>query len=135
MRIGFFTDFYRPQINGISFSIDTFREEMEKLGHEVYVFAPAPGLRRYKEKDKRVIRFPSLKGIFFDDYLTSLFFPPQALSKIEKLKLDIIHCHTPSQIGLLGVYFAVHSDTPLVMTYHTDLYEYVKHYPGVLPGI
>lgn len=133
MRIGFFTDFFRPQINGVSYSIDTFRAELEALGHEVYIFAPSPSLR-YREKDPRVIRFPAIKGIFFEDYLTSVFFPPQAIRKIEKLNLDVVHYHTPSQIGILGAYFAIHNDVPLVTTYHTDLFEYVKHYPAVLPG-
>jgi 1,2-diacylglycerol 3-alpha-glucosyltransferase len=133
MRIGFFTDFFRPQINGVSYSIDTFRAELEAMGHEVYIFAPSPSLR-YREKDPHVIRFPAIKGIFFEDYLTSVFFPPQAIRKIEKLNLDIVHYHTPSQIGILGAYFAIHNGVPLVTTYHTDLFEYVKHYPAVLPG-
>ena len=133
MRIGFFTDFFRPQINGVSYSIDTFRAELEALGHEVYIFAPSPSLR-YKEKDPHVVRFPAIKGIFFEDYLTSVFFPPQAIRKIEKLNLDVVHYHTPSQIGILGAYFAIHNGKPLVTTYHTDLFEYVKHYPAVLPG-
>ncbi len=134
MRIGFFTDRYLPQIDGIVYSIETFRTQLEALGHEVYIFAPAPGLR-YKEVSKRVIRFPALKGLWGDyDYLTSLYFPPQAAKQIEKLKLDIIHFHGPGQVGLLGAYFAMRNRIPLVTTYHTDLFEYVKHYPAVLPG-
>ncbi len=134
MRIGFFSDRYLPLTDGITFSIEGFRLELEKLGHEVYVFAPGPGLR-YKEPSKRIVRFPAVKGLFFDDYLTSLFFPPQVIKRIEKLDLDIIHYHTPGQIGLLGAYFALRHNIPLVTTYHTDLYEYVRHYPSVLPGV
>ncbi len=134
MKIGFFTDFYLPQANGVATSVETYRIELEKLGHEVYVFAPAPGLR-YREPSSRIIRFPAVKGLFFEEYLTSLFFPPQVMRKIDKLGLDIIHFHTPSQIGLLGAYYAMRKSKPLVTTYHTDLYEYVKHYPAVLPGI
>ncbi len=133
MRIGIFSDRYLPQTDGISFSIETFRVELEKLGHEVYIFAPSPSWR-YKERSSRVIRFAAIKGLFFDDWLTSVFFPPQALKEIEKLHLDIIHYQTPSQIGLLGAYYAQRNNIPLVTTYHTDLFEYVKHYPQVLPG-
>ncbi len=133
MRIGFFSDMYLPRADGIAFSIETFRTELEAMGHEVYIFAPKPNLR-YKEPHKRIIRFPAVKGLFFEDYLTSFYFPPQALRKIEKLKLDVIHYHTPSQVGLLGAYFAMRNNIPLITTYHTDLFEYVKHYPQVLPG-
>lgn len=133
MRIGFFSDRYLPLTDGIAYSIESFRTELEALGHEVYVFAPKPSLR-YKDPSDHIIRFPAVKGLFFEDYLTSFFFPPQVIKQIERLKLDVIHFHTPGQIGLFGAYFAIRHEIPLVTTYHTDLYEYVKHYPSVLPG-
>ena len=133
MRIGFFTDRYLPLTDGIAYSTEDFRCELEKLGHEVYIFAPRAD-RHYKETSKRVIRFPAIKGLFFDDYMTSFFFPPQVMRRLEKLNLDVVHFHTPGQIGLMGAYFALRHNIPLLTTYHTDLYEYVKHYPSVLPG-
>jgi glycosyltransferase involved in cell wall biosynthesis len=134
MRIGFFTDNYFPSRDGIAISIETFQAELEKLGHEVFIIAPSPTLR-YKEKSKKIIRFPAFKGLFYEDYLTSLFIPPQATRRIDKLKLDIVHYHTPGQVGFLGAYYAIRNNLPLVTTYHTDLYEYVKHYKNTLPGI
>ncbi|HEY2003832.1 MAG TPA: glycosyltransferase [Candidatus Saccharimonadia bacterium] len=133
MRIGLFTDRYVPQIDGVSISTESFRQELEKLGHEVYVFAPRPSWR-YKERSSRIIRFPAVKGLFWEDNLSSLFFPPQISRQIDKLNLDIIHFQTPGQIGLFGAYYAIHNHIPLATTYHTDLYEYVKHYRATLPG-
>jgi len=135
MRIGFFTDRYLPQTDGISVSVQTFCEQLEKLGHQVYIFAPKPNLR-YKETSSNVIRFPAVKGLGFEENLTSFFFPPQFTRKVEKLKLDIIHFHTPGPIGLFGVHYALQYNLPLVTTYHTDLYGYVDHYPkaNVLAG-
>jgi 1,2-diacylglycerol 3-alpha-glucosyltransferase len=72
--------------------------------------------------------------LFFDDYLTTFFFPPQVMRQIDKLNLDIVHYQTPGQIGLMGLYYGLQKHLPIVTTYHTDLYEYVKHYPQVLPG-
>jgi 1,2-diacylglycerol 3-alpha-glucosyltransferase len=133
MRIGFFSETYLPRTDGIAISIETFRQELEALGHEVYIFAPSPAFR-YKESSPHIIRFPAFKGLFFDDYLTSLFYPPREIRAIEKLGLDLIHFHTPTQIGLLGAFTALKNDIPLVSTYHADLYEYIKLYPKVLPG-
>jgi glycosyltransferase involved in cell wall biosynthesis len=133
MKIGIFSDRYLPQTDGISVSIETFRSELEKLGHEVYVFAPKPSLR-YVERSSRIFRFPAVKGLFFDDWLTSFFFPPRVMKLIDKLNLDIVHYQTPGQIGLMGLYYGLQNDLPIITTYHTDLYEYVKHYPQVLPG-
>jgi 1,2-diacylglycerol 3-alpha-glucosyltransferase len=133
MRIGIFTDRYLPLSDGICTSIETFRQELEKMGHEVYVFAPKPSWR-YKPPSNRIFFFAAVKGLFFEDYLTPFFFPPQAIKQIEKLQLDIIHYQTPGPIGLLGVYYALKHQLPLVTTYHTDLFEYVKHYRSTLPG-
>ena len=40
MRIGLFSDTYPPQINGVANSTRILRDELEKHGHEVYVFCP-----------------------------------------------------------------------------------------------
>lgn len=135
MKIGMFSDRYLPQTDGVAYSIETFRIQLERLGHEVYIIAPASGLR-VKETNKHVIRFRAVKGLLGEyDYMTSLFFPPAVTRQLDDIGLDVIHYHTPGQVGLLGAYYALHHNIPLVTTYHTDLYEYVKHYPGVLPGI
>src|ERR1700722_7729701 len=133
MKIGIFSDRYLPLSDGICTSIETFRIELEKLGHEVYIIAPKPSWR-YRPPSDRIIFFPAVKGLFFEDYLAPIFYPPRAVKQIEKLDLDIIHTQTPGPIGLLGVYFALKHSLPLVTTYHTDLFEYVKHYRGTLPG-
>ncbi|MBW4061388.1 glycosyltransferase [Candidatus Saccharibacteria bacterium] len=134
MKIGLFSDRYLPNTDGVTYSIESFRIQLELMGHEVFIIAPADSLR-HKETNPKVIRFPAVKGLFFDDYSTSLFFPPQIVRKIDKLGLDIVHYQTPGQVGMLGAYFAIHKKIPLVTTYHTDLFEYVTHYPAVLPGI
>lgn len=133
MRIGMFTDYYLPVKTGVSTSVESFREQLELLGHEVYVFAPSDGILVRKE-NKHIIRFPAVKGLFVENYMTSVFFPPQQIRKIEKLNLDIIHFHDPSQIGLLGVHIALKNNIPLVSTYHTDLNEYTKSYPAIGAG-
>lgn len=134
MRIGFFSDRYLPLTDGIASSMEDARCELEDLGHEVHIFAPRPD-RRYCEQSPRVTRFPAVKGLFFDDYRCSLFYPPRTRRRVDELGLDLVHFHTPGQIGLFGAYYARRHGLPLVTTYHTDLYAYVKHYPGVLPGV
>ena len=134
MRIGFFSDRYLPFTDGIACSMEDARRELEAQGHEVYIFAPKPS-PRYRETSPRIIRFPAVKGLFFDDYRCSLFYPPRIRRQVDTLELDLVHFHTPGQIGLFGAYYARRHGIPLVSTYHTDLYEYVTHYPGVLPGV
>ena len=44
MRVGLFTDTYFPQVSGVATSIRTLKEELEKAGHEVYIFTTIPPL-------------------------------------------------------------------------------------------
>ncbi|HSE61618.1 MAG TPA: glycosyltransferase [Candidatus Saccharimonadales bacterium] len=136
MKIGIFTDTYRPSLNGIVYVTDILRTNFEKLGHEVYVFAPASSLSgKTDEPDPHIIRFPAVGGILYDDFNSSLFFPPKTLKQIEELDLDVIHFLTPGPVGLMGMYAANKLDKPVVAEYCTDLFEYVEHYPLAMPGI
>lgn len=135
MRIGLFSDTYLPTTNGISYVLQIMQANLEELGHEVWIFAPATNLRGDEPDDNDYIfRFPAIEGIFFDEQLTSVFFPSRVMKKIKKLDLDVIHFFTPSQIGLMGAAAAIRLDIPLVSQYSTDLYHYVEQYPNVLPG-
>ena len=40
MRVLMISDVYFPRINGVSTSIQTFRRDLEVLGHEVILIAP-----------------------------------------------------------------------------------------------
>ena len=142
MRIGLFTDTYRPSINGIVFVVESLKRELEAQGHVVYIFCPARSIRPSKhaemlDEDEHVIRFPSIKGAFYDDYDTTLFFPPRVLRQIKDLDLDIIHFFTPGQVGLMGVNAGIRCDVPVVAQHCTDLREYVEHYRDglLLPGV
>lgn len=125
MRIGIFTDTYKPQINGVVTSIVTLKEELEKLGHSVFIFTAAvPG---YKNKEE---------GVFCTSSLPFKPCPPMRLANpisLEitriaiNLKLDIIHTQTEFSIGALGKFIAKITKCPLVHTYHT-LYEDYTHY-------
>ncbi len=139
MRIGLFTDTYRPAINGIVYVVDTLKQQLESEGHEVFIFCPAKTLRPKKiqemtEEEPHIMRIPSVPSGFIDDFELSLFFPPRTLRQIRDLDLDIIHIFTPSQIGLLGINAAMRHDIPFVVQHSTDLYEFVEDYPNTVLG-
>jgi len=139
MRIGLFTDTYHPSVNGITFVVETLKRNLEAIGHEVYVFCPAgtmmPDLKKDERvNDERIIRIPSFTSGLFDDFDLTVFFPPAMVKKVQALDLDVIHIFTPSQIGFLGINSAYKDNKPFVVHHCTDLYEFVEHYPNVLPG-
>jgi len=124
MRIGFFTDTYTPQINGVVTSICLFKKALEDRGHEVFVFAPGPS----REDDNgEVVRFRSVPFVFQPEMRLASPVSVEALRVLDDLDLDVVHSHDPFSIGLFGLTVARRHKIPYVHTYHTLYPEYV-HY-------
>ena len=134
MRIGIFSECYLPTLNGVVISIETFRLELEKRGHEIFVFAPATN--GYVDRDnKHVFRYPSIQWPGQKEYPLALpIFSTTITKKIKDLKLDIIHAQHLFTMGNLGLRIARQLDIPIVYTYHTLIAEYT-HYVPALTGI
>ena len=128
MKIGFFTDYYLPSGAGVTVSIETFRKEIEKRGHKVFIFAPAS--KKYQDKNPNVYRFKAITLSQKRDLYLALPFLPEKkrLLEILNLKLDIIHAQSPFNMGFLGKYIALKQRIPFVYTHHTHLEEYAKFY-------
>lgn len=139
MRIGFFTDRYYPQTDGVGVSVDMFARDLRKLGHTVYILCPKGSLGgKHNHSDHvdgpDVIRFPSIPGIWFEGYRDTFPWTKKNMKMVEDLNLDVVHIHTPGQVGMLGIYAAKSFDIPLVATYHTDLVAYSQVYKRAFPG-
>lgn len=123
MRIGLFTDAYFPIIGGVSVSVRTLRDELVKLGHEVFIIT---NNHDNAKEEKNVIRAGGRKlpmkamGEFRVGKVTKT-----KIREIESLDLDIIHCHTEFSMGRLGRKVAKKNKIPLVHTYHTMYEDYI----------
>ena len=125
MKIGFFTDTYFPQVSGVSTSIRTLKDELEKHGHEVYIFTTTdPNVR---ELEEHIIRMPSVPFISFKDRRVVIRGMMYAYYVAKNLELDIIHTHTEFGLGFLGKQVAKVLEIPCLHTYHT-MYEDYLHY-------
>jgi glycosyltransferase involved in cell wall biosynthesis len=130
MNIGYFTDVYDPECNGVVFSLHQFEDELEKRGNEVYVFAPK-NRRGFKDTRPRVTRFPSIPSFMYPGIRLAMPGLPTLVTRIKKYDLDIIHSHTPI-LGPWAEYVSLRLGIPHVHTYHTMIDEYVAIYvPGV----
>ena len=132
MRIGLFTDTYRPAQNGVVVVVDVTRRELEAMGHEVYVFAPSANLlnqvAEVDEHDDHLIHFPAIRGAGFKEGQLSVFFPPHLLNKVRELKIDILHFFTAGQMALFCCYAARKTGAALIGQHCTDTYEYSDNY-------
>ncbi|RXS43425.1 glycosyltransferase [Idiomarina sp. 29L] len=131
LKVAMFTNNYLPFIGGVPISIERLRCGLEKLKDTVLIVAP-----RYKskrEKEKNVIRMPSIFSFGEkSEFRFANIFSSAVRKKVKAFKPDIIHVHHPFWIGSLGVYMARRLKVPAVYTYHTRL-EHYSHFV-FLPG-
>jgi len=126
LRIGIFTDSYKPYTSGVVSSIASFREELIRLGHEVYIFAPS--YPNYEGGDEdNVYRLFSIPAPTNPEYTLAIPIYPGMTHLVRSLNLDIIHVHSPFTMGRVGLRYARKFNLPLVFTYHTRYDQYV-HY-------
>ncbi|MDW7650983.1 MAG: glycosyltransferase family 4 protein [Bacillota bacterium] len=126
MKIGMFTDSYRPYTSGVVRSIETTAGKLTDMGHEVYIFAPS--YPNY-EKEAGVFRFASVPTPNYPDFAIALPFSLYLNSTVRRLGLDVVHVHSPFSMGLLGARCAKRYELPLLFTYHTMYDQYVHYLP------
>lgn len=132
MRILKVSDVYFPRVNGVSTSIDTFRRDLQALGHEVFLTAPAyatgaiaeSGIDRVrsravpKDPEDRIMNWRELNA---------------SLTRSGGGAVDVIHIHTPFLAHYAGLRLARSRRIPVIATYHTLFEEYLHHYVPLLP--
>lgn len=125
MNIGLFTETYYPEINGVANSVYMLKEQLEKMGHNAYVFTTTtPGA---PEEEHNVYRVKSIPCAFLTERRVGMFYSARLAHIIKKLNLDIIHTNTEFSLGIFGRIMAKELDIPVVHTYHT-IYEDYTHY-------
>jgi 1,2-diacylglycerol 3-alpha-glucosyltransferase len=132
MRILMISDVYFPRVNGVSTSIQTFRRELEALGHEIHLVAPAYPAA-YPE-EPRIVRIPSSYLPLDPEDRRMHGRAIRAIAgQLERERFDLVHVQTPFVAHYLGLELARCFGTPVVETYHTFFEEYLFHYVPFLP--
>lgn len=130
VRIAQFSDCYRPRINGVTTSIQVLKQALEAEGHQVSLFAPGyPGA---PPAEPGLHRWTSLYMPLQPEDRFSLLWPPAEVSAYWKTPVDVVHVHTPFNVGLMGWWKARAQRVPLVFTHHT-LWEAYAHYLKIVP--
>ena len=121
-----FTDTYLPTVNGVTYTISSWRERYADRGGRMDVvypdssYAPEPG-----ERPVRSVPFP-----FYDGYRLGMPQVPDAV-----VDVDLIHAHTPFAVGVAGSRLAKRAELPLVASFHTPTAEYASYVaPDALSG-
>ena len=131
LRVLMISDVYFPRINGVSTSIQTFRESLASHGVDVTLVAPDyPGAA--EEHD--VIRLPS-RSVPLDpeDRLMSIRHLRTLDRRLAGVDFHLVHVQTPFAAHYAGLRLAKHRGVPCLATYHTHFEEYLFHYIPFLP--
>lgn len=126
MRIAFYTDTYLPNRDGVVTSIINFRKELERRGHEVYIFASGSRKAKRENEDPHVFYHASTPFRPYPQYRIALF-PFLSERKVRSLKMDVIHSHGMATMGLAADRAAHDLKIPYVGTMHT-LIPQATHY-------
>ena len=126
VRVGFFTECYKPIVNGVVASIDALRDGLCARGVEVTTVAPH--FPRFVDDESDVVRIPSLPLPTQTAYRLCLPYL-NADDRRRVRGLDIVHAHSPFVTGWMGASYARRHRIPLVFTYHTRLDAYAHYAP------
>jgi len=113
-----FTDTYLPTVNGVTYTVKTWRERWAARGRQMDVVYPEgdhdpePG-----EYPVRSVPFPWYEGF-------RIGVPRVPDGVVEPA---VVHAHTPFTLGLAGLRAARSRDCPLVASYHTPSAEYASY--------
>lgn len=130
MRIGMMSDTYKPHISGITTYISLNKLELEKAGHEVFVFTF--GDEDYQDEETNVIRSRGVPIVDTGYYLN--FGYKREARKLLKT-MDIVHLHHPFLSGSIGLRICRPRGIPLVFTNHTRYDLYAQAYLPILPYV
>lgn len=117
MKIAIFSDTYLPTINGVSYAVKNWKDELEDRGHSVTVVCPEPG-NSPSNVTLKAFSLPVYKG-----YYASIY-PPR---DHDFSQYDAVHINSFFMTGYYGYRMAKKHDIPLVSTVHTPITEYLDY--------
>lgn len=132
MNIGIFTESYKPYLSGVTVSVDTFAKSCAELGNRVHVFAPWYPDHTDQNKNPFIFRFASLGTPMYKGFRVAIPFSFRYRHYISTVQLDVIHSHTPYQLGWKAFFTSRRLNIPFVYTFHTLFTEYL-HFIPVIP--
>ena len=123
------TDYYLPTLGGVQTVIKAHKEELQRNGHDVVVFAPLAAA----SDDPTIVRLPTARGFAPDGYPFT-WTPSQAADvlkhELRSRQVDVVHVHTEMFAALAGFEAAAALGIPIVQTMHGRIDVYTR---SVLP--
>src|SRR3989344_1194307 len=129
MKIGILTETFLPQINGVVVSICNLNRILIKK-HNITVFTTGERKQVSHEilNGYDIYRF---RSVIFRPYPEYRILLPnhESWNKIKSNQFDILHSRTPFTLGIIAKKYAQTTQTPLVGTFDTPIFDYIHYIP------
>ena len=132
MRIAFFTNCYKPLINGVVSSIVSLKNAYEKKGHSTFVFAPK--VNGFVDREDNIFRYHSVNLTNKVKYPIAIPLSFRASKVIKNFNPDIVHIHHPFVLSMPAIMYAARLKIPKILTIHTQ-YERYAYYVSPVPQV
>ncbi|MBN1242888.1 MAG: glycosyltransferase [Spirochaetales bacterium] len=134
MRIAFVTDCFWPRVNGVTVSVQSFKDELERRGHEVIVLCPEYPKRDKSVPEPGVLRFDSMGNSFsVEDRLVHLHAFPSVFMALDRFRPDAVHINTEFALQFAARLWCKARGYPFLITAHTNWEHYIGNYMPRLP--
>lgn len=127
LRVAVFSDSLGPGWNGVTVAVLDLVAELVRTGHEVLLVAPKANLQ-HPAHGVTSIRLPSIRVPGIHPAIATGFGFGSCMKRLRATSVDVVHLHGAGPVCLLGAYLSGVNRVPLVITWHTDLDEYLPHY-------
>jgi glycosyltransferase involved in cell wall biosynthesis len=124
-----FTDTYLPTVNGVTYTVRTWREAWRARGGRMPVVYPRDG--DYAADDGEYV----VGSVPFPFYPGFRFGWPGVPRDVVDADPEVVHVHTPFTLGLAGRRLAADQGVPLVASYHTPAREYAAYISDAFDGV
>ncbi len=121
MKLAFFTDTYLPNVDGVVRTVVDMRRELEREGHDVYIFTSGTSRDKQFNPDPHVFFHRSFRFPLYPQYKIALFPYVSAVNNARKSGVEMVHSHAMASMGLAAISTAKTLHVPLVGTFHTLL--------------
>ena len=132
MKVLMLSDVFFPRVNGVSTSIQTFRNGLIEQGVNVHLIAPDYGSTDTAADADWITRVPARKVPF--DPEDRIVKKRQMVEAGRNQLPSLIHIQTPFAAHYAGLELARINRVPVIATYHTLFEEYLHHYVPLIPG-
>lgn len=117
MRILIFTEVFSPSICGVSSYVEVLRKGLEKLSHTVLIVTSSPDIEKAYYKNG-VIMCPAKKVNNKYGHECKKIDDPNVLKFLCNFRPDIVHIHTDTKIGYMGLEVGDIAKAGIVYTIH-----------------